>query len=151
MLRKTIGLLLLGVSPVVFAQTTTGHSVPRLVGADLPRYPPIAEAAHVTGWIRIRLSIESGKVIRTEVVSAETRARGTDAVSAAGSPFLVNPTLETLKSWRFAPDVADSLVVTFTYGFAGSETDQPTNPSVEILPSLDVNITARPIKPVVMY
>jgi len=34
---------------------------------------------------------------------------------------------------------------------SGDETDSPMNPTVEMLPSLDVNITARPVKPAVMY
>jgi hypothetical protein len=35
--------------------------------------------------------------------------------------------------------------------FTGKESDDLTNLKVEMLPSLDVKITARPVKPTVMY
>ncbi|HTV81775.1 MAG TPA: hypothetical protein VME18_03920 [Acidobacteriaceae bacterium] len=56
-----------------------------------------------------------------------------------------------MKSWRFSSDVNGSFVVKFTYSFAGTETEQPTNPTVEVLPPLDVNVIARPVKLVVEY
>jgi outer membrane biosynthesis protein TonB len=151
MLRRTIGVLLFAVSSIAGAQTDRTQALPRLLGADLPRYPALAEAAHITGWLKIRVTVENGKVIRTDLIGAQTKGRGSDVVSTSGSPFLVNPTLENLKSWRFATDVSDSFVVTITYRFAGPETDQLTNPAVEVLPSLDVTITARPVKPIEMY
>lgn len=41
--------------------------------------------------------------------------------------------------------------VTYSYSIAGDETDRPTNPILEMLPSLNVKITARPVKPTVNY
>jgi hypothetical protein len=40
---------------------------------------------------------------------------------------------------------------TYTYEISGSETDEPTNTRVEVFPSLDVKITARPLKSTVNY
>ena len=42
-----------------------------------------------------------------------------------------------LKTWRFAADVNSEFAVTYTYAIAGEETEAPTNPTVEMLPSLD--------------
>jgi len=47
--------------------------------------------------------------------------------------------------------VTGAFTVTYTYEIAGTETDNPTNAKVEMLPSLDVKITGRPVKPTVMY
>jgi hypothetical protein len=60
-------------------------------------------------------------------------------------------TVENLKTWRFAADVNGEYTVIYTYEISGEESEQPTNARVEMLPSLDVRITARPVKPTVMY
>ena len=151
MIRRILCGLLICAPLSLFAQGSHSNTPPRLVAADLPRYPPIAEAAHITGWLKIQVTVEKGRVIGTKVLGAETKARGQDSVSTIGAPWLVSPTLENLKSWRFSSDVNGAFVVKFTYSFAGTETDQPTNPTVEVLPSLDVNVIARPVKPVVEY
>ena len=65
--------------------------------------------------------------------------------------FLETPTVENLKTWRFATDVNSEFTVTYSYAIAGEATEDPTNSRVEMLPSLDVNITARPVKPTVNY
>ena len=41
--------------------------------------------------------------------------------------------------------------VTYKYAISGTESEGPTNAKVTILPSLDVEITARPVKPTVNY
>jgi hypothetical protein len=39
----------------------------------------------------------------------------------------------------------------YDYEISGRETEESMNAKVEMLPSLDVKITARPVKPTVMY
>jgi hypothetical protein len=63
---------------------------------------------------------------------------------ASGQRFLETATVENLKTWHFAADVAATFTVTCTYEISGKESDDLTNPKVEMLPSLDVKITARP-------
>ncbi len=123
---------------------------PRLIGADMPFYPQLAEAAHITGWLQILVTVKQGKVVRTELVHAESKGRDAQ-IWKDGSLWLTNPTLAYLKTWRFDSDVNTSFLVRFTYKIVGAETDQPTTPTMEVLPSLDVNVTARPVKPVVEY
>ena len=124
------------------ASADLNYSAPILQEAAQPRYPPIAKAAHVTGKVSVRVTVKDGKVVKTDVVSK---------LDPAGQRFLETPTVENLKTWRFDANVTTEFTVTYTYAFAGDETDSPTNPTIEMLPSLDVNITARPLKPVVMY
>jgi hypothetical protein len=130
--------LLLAVS--VLGQTnlaTTAPAVPILLEAALPTYPPIWRTAHLSGKVIVLVTVKDGRVV------------GTDATS--GEPHLQLPTITNLKTWRFADDVNGTFTVTYTYAISGDETDAPTNPKVEMLPSLDVNITARPVKPTVNY
>lgn len=124
------------------ASAELNYSVPILQEAAQPRYPPIAKAAHVTGKVSVRVTVKDGRVVNTDVMSK---------LDPAGQRFLATPTVENLKTWRFGADVTTEFTVTYTYAISGDETDGPTNPTVEMLPSLDVNITARPVKPAVMH
>jgi len=118
-------------------------AVPILQVAALPVYPPIAKAAHVTGKVTVQVGIKDGLVAKTEVLSKPD--------VASGGRLLESPTVENLKSWRFAANVTGAFTVTYTYEISGTETDDPTNAKIEMLPSLDVKITARPVRPTVMY
>ena len=111
--------------------------IPLLQQAALPVYPPIWRMAHFTGRAVILTTIKGGRVVKTEAKSGERH--------------LQEVTIQNLKTWRFAENVNATLTVTYNYMIAGEETEGPTNPTIEILPSLDVNITARPVKPTVNY
>jgi hypothetical protein len=117
--------------------TSTSAAVPILLKAALPYYPPIGLAAHITGKVVVRVTVKGGQVVGTDVVF--------------GARFLQGPTLLNLKTWQFATDEDCTFTVTYTYKISGVPADYPTNPQVEMLPSLDVKVTARPVKPTVMY
>jgi hypothetical protein len=123
-------------------QSSSTLAVPILQGAALPMYPPIAKAAHVTGKVIVRVSVKDGLVVATDVLSK---------LDPSGQRFLETPTVENLKTWRFAADVTGTFTLTYTYEISGTETEKPTNAKVAMLPSLDVEITARPVKPTVNY
>jgi hypothetical protein len=125
------------------APNTVASAAPILQGSALPMYPPIAKAAHVTGKVVVRVTVKDGLMVQTDVLSKPA--------VASGGRWLESPTLENLKTWRFAADVTGAFTVTYTYEISGTETEEATNAKVEILPSLDVKITARPVKPTVMY
>jgi outer membrane biosynthesis protein TonB len=105
-------------------------------------YPPIAKAAHVTGKVIVRMTVKDGAVVKTDVLSK---------LDPSGQRFLETPTIENLRTWRFAADVNGVFTVTYTYDISGTEADEPTNNKIAMLPSLDVEITARPVKPTVNY
>jgi hypothetical protein len=150
MLRKTIGLLFLAVSPLAIAQTSARHTTPRLVSAELPYYPAIAAAAHVTGSVKVQISVAKGSVTDAVALSSEAKDNRGHAW-ANGIGILTAPTLSYVRTWKFDPDVTDSFSVVFTYDIGGTETDLPTNPAVSVSPNLDVSIVARPVKPTVTY
>jgi hypothetical protein len=150
MLRRTLCSFLIVFPLSLIAQQSKTTLPPQLVAADLPTYPPIARLAHITGWLKIRVTIEKGNIVKTAVLSTEARDNESHVFSH-GVPVLTTPTLTNLKTWRFAPDSNGTFVVTYRYNIEGSETDAPTTPRIEILPSLDVNVTARPVKSTVNY
>jgi hypothetical protein len=137
-------LLSIAVALPMFGQTVSSHvrEVPLLQGAALPTYPPIAKAAHVSGKVIVRVTVKDGLMVQTDVLAKPA--------VASGGRLLELPTLENLKTWRFAADVTDAFTVTYTYEISGTETEGLTNAKVEMLPSLDVKITARPVKPTCM-
>jgi hypothetical protein len=47
--------------------------------------------------------------------------------------------------------VTGVFTVTYTYSISGTETEEPTNAKIVMLPSLNVEIIARPVKPTVSY
>lgn len=139
-----IGFCLLTVCGV--GQTAAGGaapSMPILMKAILPTYPPIAKAAHITGVVVVRVIVKAGSVVEAGVTSKPTMA--------SGGRFLEQATLENLKTWHFAVTVNDTFAVSYRYKILDTETEEPTNDRVEMLPSLDVRVTARPVKPTANY
>jgi hypothetical protein len=128
-----LGLLLAIPASGQTAPSAAIPNLPRLLEAALPRYPAIAETAHLTGKVVVQVTVEGGRVVKTDVKS--------------GNRYLESPTVLNLKTWRFAAEVNKTFTVTYTYEISGEESDDPMNPKVEMLPSLDVNILARPFKP----
>jgi len=124
--------------PMLGQNTSAAHvpGVPILLKADLPMYPPVWRTAHLAGKVVVLVTVKEGRVAGTEVESGESH--------------LQVPTVTNLETWRFADTVNDQFKVTYTYRIEGTPTEGPTNPRVEMLPSLDVNITARPVKPTCM-
>jgi TonB family protein len=129
-------------APGQTAPNKAAPAVPILQEATLPQYPPIAKAAHITGDVTVRVTLKDGLVTKTDVLSK---------LNPSGQRFLETPTVENLKTWHFAPDVTGSFTLTYTYEISDKETEEPTNAKIEMLPSLDVKITARPVKPTVTY
>jgi hypothetical protein len=103
-------------------------------------YPAIAEAAHITGKVVVIVKVQSGRVVTREAQP------GSQDANQAIIRYLQPATLLNIRTWRFRADVNDTFTVTYTYDFAGERSDEPTNPYVEILPNLNVKITAHPVK-----
>jgi hypothetical protein len=131
------------VAPALSQPNLPSRTVPKLHEAVVPHYPPIAVAAHITGQVVVNVTVKSGRVVGTDVKADEAHP------NPAAIRFLNPPTIQNIQSWQFAEDVNDSFTVTFTYKIDGAPSPEPSNPTVEMLPSLDVKITARPWKPTI--
>jgi hypothetical protein len=123
-----------------FGQTTpivTAPKVPILIEATLPTYPFILRAARISGKVIVLVTVKDGRVIGTNV--------------KLGEIYLRDTTIANLKTWRFDDEVNTIFTVTYTYAILSEESDTLMNPKIEILPSLDVNITVRPVRQTVQY
>ena len=136
MLQKFSTLLVLLLSTCAFAQPQAGE-IPRLIGGDIPTYPPIARAARLTGSMKVRVKVESGKVTKLDVLDAKG-ASGSQVLEH-GSPLLIDPALSNLKSWRFNPSVNTSFDLIYTYKIDPALPEN--NAKIEISPLLNVTIT----------
>jgi hypothetical protein len=148
-----------------FAVSTFGQSTaeapsaepthyPNLIRAELPLYPPLPWTAHISGTIKILITVDKGSVVDAQVKSFQIQI--TDPQNHAvydsraktnASRYLSDPSLANLKTWQFRAEDRATFLVTYVYEIEGEETALPENPKVELdLPRL-VKVTARPFKP----
>jgi TonB family protein len=117
MQRELFAIMLFLVSIRAFGQTPIeideANARANIVEHQIPTYPPIARAAHVSGDVILRLSIDvNGHVSQATFVS--------------GPPMLQGAALEAVKQWTFRPfvlngqptTVSTKFVIPFTLGEA---------------------------------
>ena len=139
-MQKRTLVVLLFLTAFGFAQNSTRAKnsnkmqYPVLTYAEMPIYPRVPLTAHISGAVTIQVTVEDGTV--------------TDAkVKSSSSPFLSNPAITNVKTWRFEATANAMFVVKYIYRIHGRETAQLENPQITVeLPRL-VIVTARPIKP----
>jgi TonB family protein len=84
---------------VARAQNVSVDSSGRKIRSKVvPAYPDIARTAHITGKVKIEVTI-----------AADGHVEGTKVVG--GSPVLVNAAIEALNKWRFEAAPSDSTEV----------------------------------------
>jgi hypothetical protein len=124
---------------------------PQLIRAEVPMYPPLARAAHVTGIVEIQVVVEKGAITDAEVKSVVIESYNGSVLNDEGTKkvgaYLSNPSLANLKTWQFQSEDRATFVVTYIFQIQGQETSLPENPKVELDLPLFVNVTARPFKP----
>jgi hypothetical protein len=137
-IRTLAALLLLLASG--FAQTTSKATdtdkahYPLLTYAEMPLYPRVPLTARISGTVTIQVIVKHGVV--------------TDAqVKSSSSPFLSNPSIANVRTWRFERTANATFIVRYDYQIKGEETAHLENPKIELeLPHL-VTVIAKPLKP----
>jgi TonB family protein len=138
---KLLGTILLAAATAAWGQTSgptpaqTAH-YPQVIHAELPLYPPLAWAAHISGTVEIQVTVENGSVVAAQVKSSSTK-----------NQLLSLRSLENVKTWQFESEDRATFVVAYLYKVEGKQTARPENPRVELDLPLLVKITARPFKP----
>src|SRR5262245_26789890 len=100
---KLLGIVLL----VLLAATTWGQTgephFPPAIRAELPLYPPLPRAAHVTGTVEIQATLQGGAVADARVVSVELRNREGQSISGQTDTPVArsfsSPILANIKTW----------------------------------------------------
>jgi outer membrane biosynthesis protein TonB len=117
---------------LVTTQGTKNAQYPLVVQGDIPLYPAVAKTAHVSGSVRVRVTVKDGEIISTDVTF--------------GNPLLASAAIGNIKTWKFNNTTNASFTTTFTYELEKEETAEASNPKIELeLPTV-VRITAKPTK-----
>lgn len=139
---------------MALASLAQSEHFPLIYHADLPSYPPLARALNLTGTVEIQLVIAKGIVADAQVKSVMIDCRNCTSLTDEGEKkvgkYLSLPSVENIKGWRFDPEESATIVVRYIYRIEGKETERTENPDVEVTLPLIV-ITAKPIKPTVLY
>ena len=135
------------------AQAQSEH-YPLISHANLPLYPPLARALNLTGTVEIQLVIAKGVVtdaqVKSVVIDCHNCAPLTDEGQKKVGTYLSLPSLTNIKNWRFDSEEKTTFVVRYVYRIEGAETERSENPDVGVNLPL-ISVTAKPIKPTVMY
>jgi hypothetical protein len=153
--RVVIGFFLL--AAFAFDQSATeapsaeATHYPNVIHGELPLYPPIARAAHITGTVEIQLVVEKGAVIDAQVQSVGFDPSNRTVLSDEGKKklglYLSNPSLANVKTWQFESENRTTFLVTYVYKIEREETQLAESPKIELdMPRL-VKVTTRPLKP----
>jgi hypothetical protein len=133
------------------AEKVVAQHYPPLIRAEVPLYPPIAQAAHVTGTIEIKVVVEKGAVTDAQVKSVVISSHNGPPLNEEGMKkvggLLSYPALANLKTWKFQSEDRATFVVTYAFQIEGQETPLPESPNVELDLPLFVKVTARPVIP----
>jgi hypothetical protein len=125
---------------------------PRVVKADVPLYPPVAATMRFGGTIKFFVTVKDGIIedIQLKQGIIEPSSNSKITVSDKLLTFLVEPSIENLKTWRFVLEEQGSFTITFVYEMEGEEILFPENPKIELELPVSVKITAKPFKPTQM-
>ncbi|MGH9780887.1 MAG: hypothetical protein ACRD33_03630 [Candidatus Acidiferrales bacterium] len=156
--RTMLALMFVGASAfgqnLSHAAPDDGRHYPTVIAAAVPLYPQIALAAHISGTVEIRVSVEKGAVVDAQVKSVEIqltdpehRAVYDERAKMKVSPYLSNPAIANVKTWKFQPEDHGAFLVTFIYEISGKETLHPRTQKVELNLPLFVKVIASPLKP----
>ncbi|MGA2743168.1 MAG: energy transducer TonB [Candidatus Sulfotelmatobacter sp.] len=103
--------------------------------ADLPRYPPLAIEARLSGAVHLHVLVKNGAVTKAA------------SDSPTEPPILVGAATENVETWRFAPGATGTFDVTYTFELRKDEGSTLENPRIEMELPTFVKIVARPVRP----
>ena len=150
--RIALAVLIFGA--FAFGQSTSAAETteyPTVTYAEVPLYPAIARAAHISGTVEIQITVEKGAVVHAQVKSVVLGSSNGAVLNDEGKKkvglYLSNPAVANVKTWRFQPQGGASFLVTYVYKIEGEQTSLPENPKVEMDLPRRVTVTAKPSKP----
>jgi hypothetical protein len=125
--------------------------ISRVIGGQIPLYPPLARVLGLTGTVEIQVLVDKGAILNAEVKSVALGPTKT-VLNEEGKKkvglFLSTPALENVKTWEFQREDRSTFLVKYIYQIGGEPTTDGDNPIVELDLPLVVRITSRPLKPI---
>lgn len=117
------------------AESLVSQHTELVLHAEVPNYPALAITAHISGGVRLHVTVDGGVVVEAK----------SDA--PASLLMLVNAATASVKTWRFVPVAHGFFDVTFTFEISEHEAALPSNPHIEMQLPDWVKITATPVRP----
>ena len=132
----TVAVVVIASAPQGVAQTPPqGSATAALVtNATVPLYPAVAEAARLSGQVRVIVTVRDGIVKKTEPMSVAHQ-------------ILVSAATQNIKTWKFRLGTNTVFETTYVYEIEKDEAPVPENPHVELSLPFLVKISVRPAKP----
>ena len=116
---------------VSFAQQSN-MSLPAVITAAVPFYPPAARAARIEGVVRMRISTD-GK--RVSFISAQT-----------GPPALIKAAEENVRTWQFKKHNPTTFETTFRYKVLSESECKMDSGTVLLMLPTAVEVTAKGVR-----
>lgn len=104
--------------------------IPRVVHADVPDYPRLAQLALIQGKVKVKFTVKGGEVQAT--------------VLQSGHPLLATATIANIKTWHFGREVNGSITTEFEYRIKVDKGKTNQNPRIEMQLPTFVRITIEP-------
>ena len=112
-------------APTVIEESKLGF--PSIAHADVPLYPPLARVANVEGAVKVKVTTDGHRIIKTEVED------GANALLARAAQ-------ENLRSWEFAVHEPASFTVTYRYIIVDDIDARQENPTVVLKLPTEVEV-----------
>jgi TonB family protein len=97
--------------------------------AELPQYPPMARGAGITGEVKVKVKVRSGKVASAEIES--------------GDRILAAEALSYVRTWAFTPQVGEEVFTsTFVYALERRKSGESPEPKIELQLPFWVKVTS---------
>jgi hypothetical protein len=130
---QTVPLVLTLVSmayPTAVAQESN-VGLPRVAGAAVPLYPPLARAAHIQGIVHVKVTTDGQ---RAATIHAED-----------GPKLLAAAAEENARTWQFAFHEPTTFTVTYHYKLVAEMKGNPDNPEIVLRLPTDVEVRMLPM------
>ncbi|HXN51631.1 MAG TPA: hypothetical protein VN943_06815 [Candidatus Acidoferrum sp.] len=109
-------------------------ALPRVAGAAVPLYPPLARAAHVQGIVHVKVTTDGQRAVATHAED--------------GPKLLAAAAEENARTWQFAVHEPTTFTVTYHYKLVAGMKGNPDNPEVVLRLPTEVEVRTLPMPPI---
>lgn len=124
-----LAVLTLGLGANMSTAQQTNETLPVVVTASVPFYPPAARVAHIEGTVRLRIATD-GKTVSAITVQS-------------GPPMLATAAEENVKTWQFKEHKSSTFDATFQYRLLSESECDMDNGVVTLHLPINVEVTAK--------
>ncbi len=124
-----LAVLTLGLGASMSTAQQSSESLPVVVTASVPFYPPAARVAHIEGTVRLRIATD-GKMVSAITVQS-------------GPPMLATAAEENVRTWHFKEHKSSTFDATFQYKLLSESECDMDNGLVTLHLPTDVQVTAK--------